>query len=55
MGLACKCFALWQDDGDSVIAEVDSSGNVVAGYMWDAQGLISRWVATTNGPQSQFY
>ena len=43
MGLACKCFALWQDDG-----------NVVAGY-WGAQGLVSRWVATTNGPQSQFY
>ena len=27
----------------------------MAGYTWVGPGLISRWGATTNGPQSQFY
>ena len=32
-------------DGDSVIAEVDSSGKVVAGYTWGAQSQFYQYDA----------
>jgi|GEM_PF-1300477 len=42
-------------DGDALIAELDSQGNITRTYTWGALGLISDRIPGQSGPLTRFY